>query len=291
MNKLVSVIITTHERACWIVERAVKSVYNQTYKNIEIIVVNDSKNFKENSNIVEMLRKYKVRYIESNQKGANFSRNLGIKLSKGEIIALLDDDDEWHEMKLEKMVPYLNEKDIGLVYCDFDYIELNERITQLKIKKYEGIVYKELLYENFIGGCSIPIMRKNALIKVGMFDEELPSCQDIDVWLRIAKNFKIKYVDKKLVHYYVSNIAITSNPFKRIEGWKKLIRKYNNDMKLYPICMEKWEGLVIENKIAFGLWNSFLEEEMFIKKFSKYYKYFFRGLIKCILVKLKIRNR
>lgn len=290
MDKLVSVIITTHERSCNILERAVSSVYNQTYKNIEIIVVNDSKDYKENVNIIEMLAKYKAKYIEHNKKGANSSRNLGIKASKGDIIALLDDDDEWVETKLEDMVPYLN-KNISMVYCDFDYIDANGKKTILKKKKYEGLVYNELLYDNFIGGCSIPIINKEILLKVGMFDETMPSCQDIDVWLRIAKNFKIKHVKKKLVHYYISNVAITSNPKKRIDGWEKLIKKYDEDMKVLPNCIIKWKGLIIENKIAFGLFNFQAEEYYSIGTLLKYYRYILRGIIKYILIKFKIRIR
>ena len=290
MEKLVSVIITTHERPCNILERAVKSVVNQTYSNIEIIVVNDALDYIENSKIKEMLTNYNVLYLENKKKGACASRNLGIRNSKGEIIALLDDDDEWAETKLEELVPFLT-SDIGLVYSDFDYIESDKKVTFPKKANYEGNVYKELLLDNFIGGCSIPIFKKNTIIEIGLFDEEMPSCQDIDVWLRIAKHYKIKYVSKKLVHYYVSDIAITSNPRKRIEGWEKLIAKFYKDMKKYPNCILKWQGLILENKIAFGMWSSIINDDIRYKDVFRYIKYVVRGLIKFILIKIKLRNR
>ena len=124
-NILVSAIIVTHNRLP-LLKRAVKSVENQTYDNIELIVVDDASDDGTNIYGDELIKRgYKYLYIDKeHSKGGNHARNVGIKNSTGEYIALLDDDDYWKSYKTEKQVNYLNEHpEYGMVYSglDFDY--------------------------------------------------------------------------------------------------------------------------------------------------------------------------
>ena len=108
MNKLVSAIITTHNRQDLLL-RAVKSVLDQTYHNIELIVVDDASDEKAD----ELLKEFNLQYIyipKEDSKGGNHARNIGILSAKGEYIALLDDDDYWLPTKIEKQVALIEEK-------------------------------------------------------------------------------------------------------------------------------------------------------------------------------------
>lgn len=231
---LVSVIITTYNRPLNVLKRALASVLNQTYQNIEIILVNACpKNEKLEAEIREYIKNIKkVKYIclEENSL-ANKARNTGIKQSKGKYIAFLDDDDEWIidkiELQVEKFVKG-NLKNLGIVYSSFYEIEKDKKKKVINLSKKEGNILKDILKNNIIGGTSIPMLLKEALEKIGGFDEKFPSAQDFDVWIGICKEYNVGYIDKPLVNYYVTDDAITRNMDKRIKGWKMIEQKYMN---------------------------------------------------------------
>ncbi len=297
MEYLVTSIITTHHREARIVERALKSVLQQTYKQIEVIIINDAPTFSGNEQIESMLKQYEsynIKYVINDKKsGACASRNIGIKLANGEFIALLDDDDEWASTKIEDMLSVITD-DVGLIYSNYDNIKNGKVFSKSRANVYEGHVYEKLLYENFIGGCSIPLFRKNVICEAGYFDEDMPSAQDIDMWLRISRLCKIKYINKILVHYYISDIAITSNVDKRIRGWKLLIDKYTFDLMKHMDAFCIWYYNIIETEIAFGRFKSALNNYKNIQKhisYKKKCKLFIYGLIKYLLVLTGLRKR
>ncbi len=263
MSTLVSCIITTHNREWIVLKRAIDSVFSQTYKNLEIIVVNDSPNFEGNDEIKKQLDEYpysSIRYLFNNSvPGACGSRNLGIKQSRGEVIALLDDDDEWLPNKIEVMLPFLNKK-VCFVYCDFDFIQSGMIVKRKKLKEIEGNVYKELLYHNFVGGCSIPIISKQCFDNIGLFDESLPSAQDLDMWLRISKYYDIRYVNEKLVHYHISEQSITTDYKKRIAGYDLFLQKYQSVFFVEKEAKEVWMNRIVQLLLENGCFSDGLRK-------------------------------
>ena len=241
MEELVSVIIPTYKRDVKILIRAINSVLNQSYRNLEIIVVNDcpeDKNLeKKINNTIKEINNSKIQYIcLDKNSGACVARNVGIQNSKGKYIALLDDDDEWTEDKIEKQMNAIKTSDnIGLVYQNYIDIDKYGRYKEIKLKKY--VQLSDLLKYNIIGGTSMPLIRKKCFDEVGMFDKELKSSQDFDMWIRIAKKFDISYIDEPLVKYYYTEGAITRDMQKRLQGWERLIDKnidlYNKDKNSY----------------------------------------------------------
>ena len=297
MDYLVTAIITTHHREAKIIERALKSVLQQTYKNIEVIIVNDAPDFSGNLNIEKMLKKYSsypIRYVMNTRKaGACASRNIGIDLANGQFVALLDDDDEWLPSKISDMLSIMTD-DIGLVYSSYDNIKNGKVYPRSKITTYDGNVHEKLLYGNFIGGCSIPLVRKSIICEAGGFDENMPSAQDIDAWLRISELCKVKYLDKALVHYYVSDVAITSNINGRITGWERLIKKYETDFNenLDALCI--WNYNIIETEIAFGQFKKAIKKYNEVRKYVPYKqkcKLLIYGITKYLLVLTGLRKR
>ncbi len=227
---LVSAVITTHKREPKIVERALKSILNQTHKEIEVFVVDDSPaDYAQRENVASMVKKYQdmgVTYIPHEEcKGSCAARNTGLAAAKGEFIGFLDDDDEWLPEKIEKQLKgFVNEK-IVLVYCGFKIIEEGkERICSAK--KVPSNLYEELLCENFVGSTSFPLIKTQALRDIDGFDIELLALQDYDVWLRLSKIGEFNLIDIPLVSYYFhGGEQISTNPLKRISGLERVYAK------------------------------------------------------------------
>lgn len=239
-KKLVSTVIPTYQRPK-LVERAVNSVLNQTYQNIEIIVVNDDPET-DLSHIKSMSDKVTLLNHEEN-KGACQARNTGIKQAEGDYIGLLDDDDEYLPEKIEKQVQQFEDfpKEYGLVYSGVEEVE-NGEVVNKKIRsgrkflsrKREGRVYKELLRGNMISAPTV-LVKNECFDKVGLFDPEFDSSQDLDMWMRISKEYKIGKLDEPLAKYHLDGEdRISQSVEKKIQGKQKILKKYHQDIKKSP---------------------------------------------------------
>lgn len=265
---LVSAVITTHKREPKIVERALKSVLNQTYKDIEVIVVDDSpSSYELRDSVKTMVENYAdkgVTYIAHETcQGACVARNTGLYNAKGEFIAYLDDDDEWKPEKIERQIEKFNKESVALVYCGAESIFESENKTvkwnQLFLR---GMIYSELLKENFIGSTSFPLIRKQALVAVGGFDKEMQSAQDYDVWLRLTQKYEVDFVEDSLVVYHVhEGEQITKNVKKKISGLERIILKnkehIHKNRKLFWIrysCLIPFYAKDGQKKKAFKIW-------------------------------------
>jgi len=227
----VSVIIPTYNSAQYICE-TLDSVLAQTYKDYEIIVVDDG----STDNTREVLKPYmsKIKYIYKENGGPASARNVGIKNARGEYIAFLDSDDIWLPEKLEKQIEYLQSNpDIALVYSDC--IRFNENgVCQRKSNVYhlrEGYIFFKLLEGNFITTSTV-IVRRECLDKVGYFDEELDDLkhsEDYDLWLRISRSFKIGYIREPLVKYRVRESGLNRSNIDR--AYKALLKVFDKNTK------------------------------------------------------------
>lgn len=234
-NVLVTAVITTCNRELVYLKRAIESVLNQDYHNIELIIIDDSSPDyilnEENKNYCESLKDKNVLYYRNDvQIGACASRNKGLELSTGQYIAFLDDDDEWISNKISSLVEKINKSpDIGMVYSDFWIINENDNSKKKysdNHKAHVGFIYDKLIISNFIGSTSSPLLNKSSLIEVGGFDINQPAMQDWDVWIRIAEKFRIEYVSKCLINYYIhKGEHISKNPTKRLNGLMLLNEK------------------------------------------------------------------
>lgn len=234
----VSVIITTYGRTGEYLRTAIESVYNQTYKPIEIIVVDDNGLNTEiqimNAAICKEFADLKY-VINHTNMGAQYSRNIGILESKGEYVAFLDDDDLWDNRKIEFQMPLFNEEDIGLVYC-YGYVFWNDDLSNLQpyVLSEEGkeITFEELLSRDSIGTTSQALIRKSCFAKIGLFDVDFPARQDYEMWLRISKYYQIKGCYIPLFYHRMhSGEQISKNNSKAITGQKKILEKYSKDYR------------------------------------------------------------
>lgn len=233
MKDLVTIIVTTYKRPKDMVSRAIKSIVEQTYNNLEIIVVDDSpSDYEFRDEVREAIMDfadYRITYLFNEKNiGACASRNRAILCSKGKYIMYVDDDDEIVPSCVEERLSKFTSDEIGLVYSDC-YL-LNETTGEKKIhseRKYRGRVFDRLILKNFI--LAFPMIRAECFVKCGLFDEELPASQDFDMWLRISREFDVDYIDKPLsiVHIHEGD-RITTNYKKRIRGLEIINEKYSD---------------------------------------------------------------
>ena len=253
MNKqLVSCIITTYNRPKNVLEKAVNSVLRQTYgrENIEVVIVNDAPENKALAiEIKTYCEKVGVKYVEHEKnKGACAARNTGINNSSGEIIGFLDDDDEWLEDKLSILVPYFDDSHIALVYGDY-YLCNDGKRTIVK-REYKGSKpMKDILLSNFIGSTSLPLLRRQAVIDAGLFDKNIRSSQDHDLWIRLIEQGEIAYSPNPIAIYNISEVSITSGKGNRVVGYNQLLSKYKTLYEKYTGTLHK-RLLIIARTLA-----------------------------------------
>jgi len=203
MQNLVSVIIPTYNRADFIIE-TVKSVLCQTYQDFEIIIIDDGST-DNTSDLIKTIDDVRLKYIYQKNSGLPASpRNVGIKKAKGNFIAFLDSDDLWLPEKLEKQVEILaNDDNIGLVYCNASYFGADYHGDSTIVQKgYSGDVFDKLIEKNFVPALSV-MCRREVFTVAGLFDESknLRAVEDYELWMRIAKYFKLHYIDQVLCRY------------------------------------------------------------------------------------------
>lgn len=228
-EKLISVIIPTYNREKTII-RAVDSVLSQTYKNIEIIVVDD--NSKDQTiSLLEKINDHRIKIIKLNENhGACHARNVGIENAKGDYIAFQDSDDEWLEDKLEIQLKHLLESKSDMIFCQITRIDGNKKViipdNNFKMSNIKEEVTKQLLIDNCISTQSILAKRK--VFEDIKFDEKFPRFQDWDLVLRISQKYKIDFINKALVNLYLQNDSLTKNIQKGVDALLLLNDKYKN---------------------------------------------------------------
>jgi glycosyltransferase involved in cell wall biosynthesis len=202
-NPLVSVIIPTYNSAHF-VTHAVDSALAQSYRPIEVIVVDDGSTDDTKVRLAEWLDR--IRYIHQLNGGPAKARNRGIKEARGDFLAFLDADDQWLPEKLCKQWEcFQANSDAGLVHTDA--YQLYEPIGEQRHEKrgreqFSGRCYTKLFWANRITTSTVVVSRW-CLERIGQFDEDIrePSAEDLDLWLRIARNYSLAYINEPLVLY------------------------------------------------------------------------------------------
>ena len=214
MNEPLVSIITPVYNAERFLEDTIKSVQKQSYKNWELVLVDDcSKD--SSSEIIEKFRNSddRIRYIKlEKNSGAAISRNTGIKNAKGRFIAFVDSDDLWEETKLEKQIEYMLRENIGFSFTSYRYMRENGEKTNKVAKAPKKIDYEGLL-KNTIIGCSTVVLDRKI---IGDFEMPLVKRgQDTATWLKILRTEKYAYgIEEPLVNYRIVGNSLSCNKIK-----------------------------------------------------------------------------
>ncbi|MGB3511557.1 MAG: glycosyltransferase family 2 protein, partial [Microcoleaceae cyanobacterium] len=206
---LVSVIIPAYNAEVFI-ERTLDSVLSQTYKNLEVLVIDDGSGDQTPEIVKSFAQKDpRVILLQQPNSGVAAARNLGIENSRGEFIAPIDADDIWYPENIEKQVQRIIEigENVGLVYSWSVDIDKKDIPTgNFRASKIEGEVYKTLVCHNFIGNASASLIRRTCLDKIGGYNCQLrkqnaQGCEDWELYLRIAKYYQFLVVPEFLIGY------------------------------------------------------------------------------------------
>lgn len=248
-SPLVSIIVPNYNNAKYLTD-CIESIQNQSYKNIEIIIVDDCSTDNSMSILTELSNKYNNIIIYKNEKnrGVSYSRNLGIIKSSGDFFSTLDPDDQYYsdkiELEVKKIISKPNE-DI-IVYSGFNSVNENLEPIPFKAKltnfnAVNGWIYKKLCY------MVIPVprdmlMKKDQFISVGGFNESMSLYEDWDFKLRLAKKYKFLFSGSKGVKYRRHSSGLSSVDFnKHLEIMLRIFNKYteNPNISLFTLINSK----------------------------------------------------
>jgi alpha-1,3-rhamnosyltransferase len=287
---LVSVLIALYNHEKY-VEFAIQSVMNQTYKNIELIVINDGSTDNSDKVIQSLLEKYDFTYYSQENKGLIFTLNRLRNISKGKYISLLASDDAFVNTKVEILVNYLeNNPQYSMVYSNMYLINTeNEIIGNIKDGGKEGIIFEDLLCGNFFINSLTILLKKEIYMK---YDYEKGYIEDLQMWLKIAKENEIGFVDEYLVFYRTGNsLSLSANLQKMQNAEYKIISKYLNE-PIFDEALSKWN---IRWFGSFARCDKMYAIKEFLPKIiklgnlfnKKFYKSFFKLFVPCFVFKRK----
>lgn len=230
----VSVVIPVFNREA-LIESALESVRTQTYRPLQITVVDDG----STDGTVEVVKNWAsannegsltVRCLVQENLGANAARNRGVSESTFPIIVFLDSDDRWLPDKVEKQQQLLlSQKDLGGVYCGLHTIDLaSGEIHPLNDRAYAtGDLLSKMLIQDVTNPTSCWMVRKNCFEEVGGFDTSLPARQDWDMWIRLCSKYHIGCVPEVLVEMGEhTGERVRSDPEREISAHKTIYKKY-----------------------------------------------------------------
>ena len=224
MKRKVSVIIPYYKSLKYIF-KCLQSIYNQNYKNLEVILVYDDGNKNDLKVIKKKFGKYKNFKIFVNHKnlGVSLSRNKGINKAKGYYIAFLDSDDFWKKNKLKKQIKFMEKNSLDFSFTAYDILKSN-KVFKKKIKT--TYTYQDLLKKCDIGLSTVII--KSKLINIGNFPN-LRTQEDFALWLKYLKNgVKAKGVNESLSVWRDTPNSLSSNIFQKLKDSFIVYYHYEN---------------------------------------------------------------
>ena len=226
MKSLVSIIIPTYNRA-YILGRAVRSVFEQSYENLEVLIVDDGST-DNTSDIIRDFKDSRLRFFHDSQnKGRAYALNIGIRNSKGNFLAILDSDDEYLPQKIKKSLIILENSLIN-----FDLVASNYYVIKRDKSKTLGIK-KPYQKKRIFPSSSSWVLKKGVFEKIGFFDERLLLTQDVDFFHRFLKKFDFHLIDEPLLNIYQMKDGAFSDMNKVIEIRKKYMENLKNDKPIY----------------------------------------------------------
>lgn len=225
MGKLVSVVIPTYNTRRYVAE-AVESALAQTYRPLEVLVVDDGST---DGTDVEMRRfGDPVRYLVQQNRGPAAARNLGIREARGEYVAFLDADDLWDPVKITKQVAVMERSpEVGVVYCGIQRVDLQAGTTVTIVRDdptLRGDIRRKLLQRNRVVTSTLLIRRACFELEEG-FDETLRWAEDWDLWIRISRHFHFDAVTEPLVIYRVHGGNVSKKVAAMHQSQLQVIRR------------------------------------------------------------------
>lgn len=271
-DTMVSVVIPTYNRKHTL-KRCIDSVLKQTYRNFEIILVDDASTDGTDEYVMQEygdITDINIVYVKNDvNMGPAACRNIGVSYANGEYIAFHDSDDEWYSNKLERqMQHFLNcTQEVGAVYCSFYMNGQNSAVyppAEINLIHKSGYVFNMLLMNPLIGMITL-VVRKSVFLELGGFNEQLNALEDYEFTIRIAKKYAIILVDETLAVAYESANSVGKREKEKIITQFLIMEQYCNDLSIGGLKKRKFDYIFKEAQ-------DYQLEEFFcncVKQFSK----------------------
>jgi hypothetical protein len=236
----------------------------QTYQRLEILIVDDGST-DQTAAIAEQFcaAEPRARLIRKANGGASSARNAGIAAAGGEYVAPVDADDLWHPAKIERQAAAaLARKRLpGFVYCWFRVLDADNRvIADGEPHRVEGSAYQSLVYRNFVGNGSGPLVLRAAALEVGGYDEAIWGVEDIAFQLALARRWEVAHVPEYLVGYRFHQGGLSRDRERMLRAWHDLLHEVAQGEPRVPQRVIGWNlairylGLA-EGRATSGNWQ------------------------------------
>jgi len=263
-SPLVSIIVPTFNRKFFL-EQTLNSIVNQSYKNFEIIIV-DNYSTDDTKRFVLSYVSKKIKFYQHHNNGViAINRNFGIKKANGKYIAFCDDDDIWQKEKLKYQVNFINKHKVSLCYTNAKSFNESGVISEKYVRRTViNQHFKELLWGNFIPNSSVIILKK-CFDELGMLNENSYIREDYDMWLRVSEKKLIGGINKSLIFY---RIHVANNAASRSKETLKSIQTILNIKNKISISHVRFCLVILFHCLKFILY--------FIKdSFNKLFRFFY----------------
>ena len=223
MDDLVSIIMPSYNTGKYI-KKSIESVLSQTYNNWELIIVDDCSN-DDTDNIVASFNDERIRFFKnSGNKGAAFSRNIALRLAKGEYIAFLDSDDLWHRDKLKKQILFMKTNNYYFSYTCYE--KINEEGNNVGVLcTGPKIITKRKMFRYCYPGCLTVMFKNDKHIELQI--ENIKKNNDYAMWLKLCKLYNCYLLDENLAKYRIRTQSISHD---------KLYKKIKSHFLLFRFC-------------------------------------------------------
>lgn len=232
---MISVIIPTYNRPK-LIGTALRSVLDQTINDLEIIVVDGSKNNDTREQICK-INDSRIKYLKINNVSAANSRNIGIDEAKGDLIAFNDDDDIWCNNKIERQLDIFKKRSNEKIVVYSTFIRSSgkhiRKTPDEAVMKKNGDVYDEILLRNFVG---LPtVMLPLSCCQEVRFDEQFQCLEDWDWMIRLAKKYPYEFIEEELVSVGDTPMSVNKSNYSiKASSYKIIYKKYYDDIRLAP---------------------------------------------------------
>lgn len=223
----ISVVIPTYNRANYILQ-ALESVFAQTYKDYEVVVIDDGSTDGTQALLKPLIDNGTIRCYQNPGRGVSAARNFGVENANGKHLAFLDSDDLFLPAKLEKQIALIEQRpEIGMVHSH--YAKFNDAGEDLGLRdtsRYQGAIYPGLLNQwDILMAPSCTLIPKTVFEEVGGYDEAMRWAEDLDLWRRIAQRYPLDLVPEVLTRVRVHSDNASKHRIQALSDFQRYIDK------------------------------------------------------------------
>ncbi|MBN1639410.1 MAG: glycosyltransferase [Ignavibacteriales bacterium] len=279
----VSIVLPTYNGSKYI-RQSIDSCLNQTYKNLELIIVDDGSSDKT-PEIIKSYKDKRIKYIQHKKnKGLSCALNAGFANTTGEYLTWTSDDNYYAEDAIEKMLSFANINNFEFVYCDF--YRFNDQVsTEMRVVKLPNV--PKLGSHNDIGACFL--YSKNIKEVIGEYNPVTHLAEDYDYWIRISKRFKMYHLNEPLYYYREHINSLSLSKLFEIRIVDVLVRLKNNVLDMNE-AEDYLIGLIAHRYLGFFKINKIFVKILLLEKIKKVLNEFNMGQLSFSEAKIILKN-